>query len=76
MVVSLGLLRGYGDRREEATFAFESDDYILKFKYGKRFKIGLAKGQAYAMCLICRLVQKLITNILCLIIVRLFVFTC
>lgn len=76
MAVPWGLLRGYGDRREDATFASESDDYILKFKYGKRFKNGLAKGQAYAMCLICMLVQKLITNILCLIIVRLFVFSC
>ena len=34
----------------------------LTKKYEKRLKIGLATGQAYAMCLIYRLVQKLTTN--------------
>ena len=55
------------------------DDIINKKsdkKTRKTVEFGLTTGQAYAMCLICRLVQKLITNILCLIIVRLFVFTC
>ncbi len=55
------------------------DDIINKKsdkKSRKTVEFGLITGQAYAMCLICRLVQKLITNILCLIIVRLFVFTC
>lgn len=55
------------------------DDIINKKsdkKTRKTVEFGLITGQAYAMCLICRLVQKLITNILCLIIVRLFVFTC
>ncbi len=55
------------------------DDIINKKsdkKTRKTVEFGLIIGQAYAMCLICRLVQKLITNILCLIIVRLFVFTC
>ena len=59
----------YGDRWEEASFASESVDHIKKQKnltkkYGKWLKIGLATGQAYAMCLIYRLVQKLTTNIL------------
>ena len=55
------------------------DDIINKKsdkKTRKTVEFDLITGQAYAMCLICRLVQKLITNILCLIIVRLFVFTC
>lgn len=55
------------------------DDIINKKsdkKTRKTVEFGLITGQAYAMCLICRRVQKLITNILCLIIVRLFVFTC
>ena len=55
------------------------DDIINKKsdkKTRKTVEFGLITGQAYAMCLTCRLVQKLITNILCLIIVRLFVFTC
>lgn len=61
MAVPWGLLRGYGDRREEASFASESVDHIknLTKKYGKWLKIGLVTGQAYAICLICRLVQKL-----------------
>ena len=67
MAVPRGLLRGYGDRREEASFASKSVDNIknkknLTKKYGKWLKIGLATGQAYAICLICRLVQKLTTN--------------
>ena len=36
MAVPRGLLRGYGDRREEASFAFKSVDHIKnKTKYGK-----------------------------------------
>ena len=31
-------------------------------KYGKWLKIGLATGQAHAMCLTCRLVQRLTKN--------------
>lgn len=62
MAVPRGLLRGYGDRREEASFASKSVDHIKTKKYGKWLKIGLEMGQAYAMCLMCRLVQKLTTN--------------
>ena len=67
MAVPRGRLRGYGDWREEASFASKPVDYIKKQKksnkkYGKWLKIGLATGQAYAMCLIYRLVQKLTTN--------------
>lgn len=44
MAVPWGLLRGYGDRREEASFASESVDHIknLTKKYGKWLKIGSA----------------------------------
>ena len=47
MAVPRGLLRGYGDRREEASFASESVDHIKNTKkltkiYGKWLKIGLA----------------------------------
>lgn len=66
MAVPRGLLRGCGDRMEEASFASKVSNHVkqnnLTKKYGKWLKIGLATGQAYAMCLICRLVQKLATN--------------
>ena len=59
-------LCGYGDRREEATFAYESVDYFKNEKItklnGKWLEIGLATGQAYAMCLICRLVLDVISK--------------
>ena len=67
MSVPWGLLRGYGDRRKEASFASEPVDHIknqknLTKKYGKWLKIGLATGQVHAICLIYGLVQKLTTN--------------
>ena len=43
MAVPRGLLRGYGDRSEEASFVSESVDHIKNTKiYGKWLKIGLA----------------------------------
>ena len=38
MAVPRGLLRGYGDRREEASFASESVDYIKKQYNNKNTK--------------------------------------
>ena len=46
MAVPRGLLRGYGDRREEAYFASKPVDHTknLTKKYGKWLKIGSTTG--------------------------------
>ena len=62
------LLRGRGDRRQEASWtpeavaSVEKVKKIINKKYQKRTIIGLATGRADAMSLTLSLVQKLTTN--------------
>ena len=62
------LLRGRGDRRQEASWtpeavaSVEKVKKIINKKYQKRTIIGLATGRADAMSLTLSIVQKLTTN--------------
>lgn len=62
------LLRGRGDRRQEASLtpeavaSVEKVKKIINKKYQKRTIIGLATGRADAMSLTLSIVQKLTTN--------------
>ena len=64
------LLRGRGDRRQEASWtpeavaSVEKVKKIINKKYQKRTIIGLATGRADAMSLTLSWVQKLTTNLL------------
>lgn len=64
------LLRGRGDRRQEASWtpeavaSVEKVKKIINKKYQKRTIIGLATGRADAMSLTLSRVQKLTTNLL------------
>ena len=63
------LLRGRGDRRQEASWtpeavaSVEKVKKIINKKYQKRTIIGLATGRADAMSLTLSRVQKLTTNL-------------
>ena len=63
------LLRGRGDRRQEASLtpeavaSVEKVKKIINKKYQKRTIIGLATGRADAMSLTLSYVQKLTTNV-------------
>lgn len=62
------LLRGRGDRRQEASWtpeavaSVEKVKKIINKKYQKRTIIGLETGRADAMSLTLSIVQKLTTN--------------
>ena len=51
-----------GGKKHLSLLSLSTTKKSNKKKYGKWLKIGLATGQAYAICLIYRIVQKLTTN--------------
>lgn len=53
-----------GVKKHLSLLSLSTTQKNLTKKYGKLLKIGLATGQAYAICLIYKIVQKLTTNYL------------